>query len=253
MPLEVAELFACAQTERALSDALETVAEKLGASTFSAARFASSEHGLSVNAVCRYPAGYEDTYVGNDYSCADDPVMQHLRTSSMPIIWDSDTYSRAGHDAMFEPMGDFGVRSGIAVTLHLGQGRHFCLGFNWTADCVPHDPDMVSYLQSCAVFAEPAFYRVWNRMDMTQLDIGALTQRELECLYWAGRGLTDPMIGAQIGIGRSVDKRLQSAYRKLGTSNRAEAAVLATRLGLLESFHLKHGLVTSKPTNFPAA
>jgi DNA-binding CsgD family transcriptional regulator len=251
MALEVAELFNKASTERALSVALDVVAERIGASSYAASRFATTDHGRSVNSVCRFPAEYEDVFVGKDADLAQDPVMQHLRTSSLPIVWNSSTYIESGRREMFGAMADFGVRSGIALTLHLGDGRHFCIGFNWADDSVPCDSALVSYVQTCAVFAEPAFYRVWNRLDMEQLDIAALTQRELECLYWAGRGLPDPMVGAVMGIGRSVEKRLQSAYRKLGTSNRAEAAVLATRLGLLETFHLKYGRNFSTPTIFP--
>ena len=247
----MADRFDSARTEQELVQVLDEVMDRLGASSYSASRFASADHAPCVNALCRHPAGYQDCFEGKDFPFARDPVMQHLRTSSVPIAWNADTYRSKGEAAMFEPMGDFGVRSGVALALHLAHGRHFVVGFNWQDDAAPADPAVLTTLQACAVFAEPAFFRVWNGLETAQWDASSLTARELECLYWVGRGHTDGSIGALMGrSGRSVEKRLQSASRKLGTANRTEAAVLATRLGLLEPFHARYGRRYFKPTLF---
>lgn len=61
-----------------------------------------------------------------------------------------------------------------------------------------------------------------------------LKERELECLYWAARGKTNPEIGAILNISRhTVNTHIESAKAKLGVATRVQAAAIAHRLGLL--------------------
>ncbi|MGI3164798.1 LuxR C-terminal-related transcriptional regulator [Pseudooceanicola sp. 200-1SW] len=61
-----------------------------------------------------------------------------------------------------------------------------------------------------------------------------LTARETEVLSLIARGMRIPEVARQIGVADStVATHIKNMYRKLGISNRAEAATHAARLGLL--------------------
>ncbi|MBI5712641.1 MAG: response regulator transcription factor [Chloroflexi bacterium] len=61
-------------------------------------------------------------------------------------------------------------------------------------------------------------------------EIEGLTDRENEVLTYVGEGLSDKQIAQQLKIAEgTVKKHIGSILRKLGASNRAEAAVIAER------------------------
>ncbi len=62
-----------------------------------------------------------------------------------------------------------------------------------------------------------------------------ITPREADVLVLVGRGLTNPQIGAELGISRGTAKvHVQNIIAKLGVSDRTQAAVRAVELGLFE-------------------
>lgn len=73
---------------------------------------------------------------------------------------------------------------------------------------------------------------VWTRDDAEH---HGLTSRELEVLQTIVDGKTNQEAGLTLGISdKTIEKHLESIYRKLGVSSRVEAAVLAVREGILE-------------------
>jgi DNA-binding CsgD family transcriptional regulator len=67
-----------------------------------------------------------------------------------------------------------------------------------------------------------------------ELDFEALTERELEILTLAGRGLTNKAIGVQLYISdRTVQNHLAHIFQKLQAASRTEAVMRAVALGLL--------------------
>jgi DNA-binding NarL/FixJ family response regulator len=63
-----------------------------------------------------------------------------------------------------------------------------------------------------------------------------LTERELDVLCEAARGLTNKAIGYKLGISdRTVQGHLRNIYEKLQVSNRTEAVMKGVQLGLLEA------------------
>ncbi len=66
-------------------------------------------------------------------------------------------------------------------------------------------------------------------------DYEPLTERELEVLQQATRGLTNKAIGVLLNISdRTVQGHLRHIFEKLNVSSRTEAVVKASQLGLLE-------------------
>jgi len=73
---------------------------------------------------------------------------------------------------------------------------------------------------------------VSGRPEGADSQIEALTDRELDVLRLAARGLTNRAIGHELGIShRTVQGHLQSVYGKLAVSSRTEAVTEALRRG----------------------
>ncbi len=165
-----------------------------------------------------------------------DPVMQHCKRQSVPIIWDQDTYVAQGMGDVWEQQASFGYSTGIAMALHLPEGRHFMLGVDRDQP-LPADPSelqrVVADLQLFAVHAQEAAVRLLVPPTL-QPERPALTPRELEALRWTMEGKTAWEVGAILGISeRTAVLHVNNAMHKLGCINKHQAVLKALRLGLI--------------------
>ena len=85
------------------------------------------------------PAGFQDSFE-NAGRCKVDPVAQHCKRTSVPIIWNQATYTVAGKGPEWEHQAQFGYKTGIAMALHLPEGRHFLFGVDRN-QALPKQPD----------------------------------------------------------------------------------------------------------------
>lgn len=70
--------------------------------------------------------------------------------------------------------------------------------------------------------------------DEASLMIEGLTDREIEVIRYAARGLTNKQIGGELFISdRTVQGHLQNIYQKLGVSTRTEAVSTALKHGFI--------------------
>jgi DNA-binding CsgD family transcriptional regulator len=165
-----------------------------------------------------------------------DPVMQHCKRGAVPIIWDQDTYVRSGLEHHWEEQAAHGYHTGIALALHLPEGRHFMMGVDRDRR-LPRRPGsltrMVADLQLFAVHAQDAAMRLFLPAEMKD-ERPALTPRELEALSWTMEGKTAWEVGSILGISeRTAVLHLQNAMHKLGSVNKHQAVLKALRLGLI--------------------
>ena len=165
-----------------------------------------------------------------------DPVMQHCRRQSLPIIWDQSTYVDSGAADIWEQQATFGYSTGIAMALHLPEGRHFQLGVDRDQP-LPSDTAqlqrIVADLQLFAVHAQEAALRLLVPEPL-QPECPSLTPRELEALRWTMEGKTAWEVGAILGISeRTAVLHANNAMHKLGCVNKHQAVVKALRLGLI--------------------
>jgi DNA-binding CsgD family transcriptional regulator len=181
------------------------------------------------------PNAYKDAFQNRE-NWRRDPVMQHCKRQSMPIIWDQSTYIRGGQGDKWEEQARFGYRHGIALALHMPEGRHFFLGVDRDQP-VPPDPAeltrVVADLQLFAVHAQDAALRI---LAPASADPGApsLTPRELESLRWTMEGKTAWEVGGLLGITeRTAALHVNNATHKLGCVNKHQAVLKALRLGLI--------------------
>jgi DNA-binding CsgD family transcriptional regulator len=183
------------------------------------------------------PIGYYEQE-GNDSKAAKlDPVMQHCKVKSLPIVWNQATYVEAGQAEKWERQAQFGYRCGIALALHMPEGRHFLLGVDRDQP-LPKDPveitQMVAALHLYAVHAHEAANRVLSPAFLPP-EKPPLTPRELETLRWTMEGKTAWEVGRILGIAEdTVIRHAHSASRKLGCSSKHHAVVKALRLGLIQ-------------------
>lgn len=181
------------------------------------------------------PDVYLDAFLNLEISKAD-PVMQHCRFSSIPILWNSETYVKAGQGQMHEQMAAAGLREGIATTLHLPNGRHMLLGLD-SPDPLPRSPadamHLVAQVQLLAVHAQEAAFRL-SIPEAAPTQPPALTPRELEVLKWSMAGKTAWETGSILKISeRTTTMHIANAMRKLGVAKRSQAVLKAYQLGLL--------------------
>ncbi len=165
-----------------------------------------------------------------------DPVGQHCKRASVPIIWNQQTYTAAGLGNQWETQASFGYRTGIALALHLPEGRHFVMGVD-RDQSLPASPAevtrMVADLQLFAVYAQDAAMRILLPPSPPH-DFPSLTPRELESLRWTMEGKTAWELGSILGISeRTAVLHVNNATHKLGCINKHQAVLKALRLGLI--------------------
>ncbi len=225
-----------AQNRDEFRDEIVRFAQGVGFDTVSAITVV--DHGLSKSeffAVHNTPEAYLESSC--DISVARrDPVMQHCKRQSVPIIWNQDTYVGTGLGEMWEQMAGFGYQTGIALALHLPEGRHFQFGVDRDRP-LPEDPHelqrIVADLQLFAVHAQDAALRLFLPVAL-QPERPALTPREVEALNWTMEGKTAWEVGVILGISeRTAVLHVNNAMHKLGCVNKHQAVLKALRLGLI--------------------
>jgi DNA-binding CsgD family transcriptional regulator len=196
------------------------------------------DHGLGQSefiVVDNTPQAYNEAFLDPSEG-RKDPVMQHCRKVGVPIVWDRKTYEDSGAVAKWEHQAAFGYCTGIAMALHLPEGRHFFLGVD-RDQALPEDrPELqrlVADLQLFAVHAQDSALRLLLPRQL-QPERPALTPRELEVLRWTMEGKTAWEVGGILGISeRTAVLHVNNAMHKLQCVNKHQAVLKALRLGLI--------------------
>jgi DNA-binding CsgD family transcriptional regulator len=168
---------------------------------------------------------------------ARDPVVQHCKHSGVPIMWSQDTYTTCGLGSQWEEQRPFGYGHGIALALHLPQGRHFLFGVN-RAEPLPTLTQeltrLVADVQLFAVHAYEAAARLLFGNARNDIEVPALTPREIECLRWTMEGKTAWEVGSILGISeRTAVLHVSNAAHKLNCASKHQAVIKAMRMGLI--------------------
>lgn len=126
-----------------------------------------------------------------------DPVMQHCKTSSVPIVWGTRNYRSPLVADIYDLFSAYGLRSGISISSHLQGGRHF-------AFCVHTDHDLeadtrhvahaLPHLQLFAAHALDTAFRLF--LPPENLTIDKLTPQEVDALSWTLEGKSTEEIAA---------------------------------------------------------
>ena len=181
------------------------------------------------------PEGFRDSSCDRSKGLRD-PVNGRGRSSSAPFAWDRSLYADSKTDDLWEEQAPFDYHVGIAIALHLPAGQHFLLGFD-RREALPLDDDdrmhrMLADLALMATYAVGVAQQVL--VPSTPKVTGTLTPREREALSWTLEGKTAWEVGGILSISeRTAVMHLHNATRKLGASNKIQAALSARRLYLI--------------------
>lgn len=166
-----------------------------------------------------------------------DPVLQHCKRYSTPIIWDQQTYLKEGLVDKWEQQAPFGYRVGVGLALHLPGGRHFVLGVDRDQSLPRHHVDrqrMVADLCLFAAYAQQVALCLLASQQPTESPPVRLSPRELEVLRWTMEGKTAWEVGVILGISeQTVVRHLGHAAQKLGCVNKVQAVAKALLMGLI--------------------
>lgn len=179
------------------------------------------------------PAGFQ-TYFAAD-AARRDPVMQLMKRSSLPLVWNKDTYVDAGRGDMWEEGASWGMASGMIVAMHLPGGKHFCLGIETSKQLKPGDPSCAADLADLSLivaYAQAAAEKLVLDPETDQAN--PLSVREREVLAWSAAGKTAWETSRILSIAEStVTKHLDSAMKKMLCANKTHAVARAIQAGWL--------------------
>ena len=166
-----------------------------------------------------------------------DPVMQHCKYRNTPLVWNQHTYSSQGRGPHWERQARHGMVSGVALALHLPEGKHFFIGLDRDTN-LNEQPEQVNRivgeLHMFASYAVESALRLLTPSTTEPIRRLRLTPREIEVLCWTMEGKTAWEVGNILHISeRTAVSHMASATRKLGCINKHQAVVRAIRLGIL--------------------
>lgn len=217
---------------------IRRAAAEMGCKTWSSLYVRDTESGPKFSTIEDLPANYGHLYNDQDRSRRD-PVMQTIKTSSIPVVWNRAFYEKHGLGDMWEEMAPLGMRSGITAALHLPYGNHYVLGFDADYDS-PNDSARIQrnmgILQATLVYAETAArFLATNAEDkLVAEQVSTLKERELQCLQWTAAGKTAWEISKIMSLSESsVNKCLDKCVVKLMCVNKTQAVAKALRFGVI--------------------
>lgn len=239
-PLELVPglgLLAQAKTKDEIGAAIDVAARSIGFVTWSTMFVRDTADGPVFTTIQKNPAGYDSIYY-DPVIFRTDPVMQTLKTSNLPVVWDQSFYVSRGQGEHYEEMSGFGMKRGISAALHMPGGKHCVVGFDGPDGTEAMSPKLLAsslgQLQLVLVHTEAAF----RPLALAQFDDSdhheALTPRERECLIWSAAGKTAWEIGQILALSeKTVGKYLDQVNRKLQCVTKAQAVAKAIRLGII--------------------
>jgi DNA-binding CsgD family transcriptional regulator len=186
-----------------------------------------------------YPREWRQRYDSLGYLRID-PVVRHIMSSSLPLIWDDIDRSDATIEVFFQEAADYGLGHGISAPV---AGRHGELALLSLARDIAHpiDADSVERhrlrgrLHWFATVLHESVRRLVLNHEGAPRVAAPLTEREKDCLLWAADGKNTADIGRALNITeRTVLFHIESAGRKLGVSGRHNIISRAVTLGEIE-------------------
>lgn len=166
-----------------------------------------------------------------------DPVVKHCFSSTSAILWSSlgqDGSPLAPEEAeVLAQAKSFGLHDGVSIPARALSGQIAIFSLASSDPGLPSEV-LQKVLYSADIFTKYLF-DAYLRIDLHENPkVRELTDRELECVFWACEGKTAWEMAQIIGISeRTVNFHLTSVIEKLGASNRQHAVAKAILYGLV--------------------
>lgn len=163
-----------------------------------------------------------------------DPVMQHCKKSSVPVVWGAKTYVAAGLVDIHDVLSAYGMRSGIHTCSHLRNGRHFVMSMHTDEDLLAdtrHISHALPQLQLFMTHALDAAFRLFLPAEALSVE---LTRLEVDALSWLLDGRSKEEIAVLLNVSEeTLTKCLGNLTRRLDCANEHQASLKALRLGII--------------------
>ena len=165
-----------------------------------------------------------------------DPTVGHCLTSTLPIIWEPDTFGTAGGRALYEEACGFGMRTGVTLPIHGPNGEVGLLSL--ASDASPgaeFTREITNRMGSLTLVRDYAFAASMAFAHPSGGDpVPRLTRRELEILQWVMAGKSSWEISMITRCSEAtVNFHLANVRQKFNVNTRQQAVVKAIALGLL--------------------
>ena len=163
---------------------------------------------------------------------SNDPLILLSLKQSQPIMWDEIPWHNPalaeGGQAIMQRRAELGMREGVTLPIHSGQGHHAVLHLSREKTT----GDVYASLPYMSVIYPYLFQRAYELLSPPNPN---LSDRERECLFWVSEGKTSWEAAKILGITeRTVNFHLNSAIRKTGCKNRYQAIARNIAAGQLK-------------------
>lgn len=181
-----------------------------------------------------WPEGWLEHYGAEDFIHVD-PVVRHVKRSTMPFCWSDAPYASDDRAALrvMDDAAAIGLAAGITVPIYRTNGCQALVTFG--ADRLD-----LSAADRAAIHLFSIYAHDRARSLMDEFSGGGrrppprLAAREIECLKWSAAGKSAWDISVILHISqRTVEQYLASAAFKLGSVNRVQTVAEAMRHGLI--------------------
>jgi LuxR family quorum-sensing transcriptional regulator LasR len=187
--------------------------------------------------ISSYPPAWLAIYEQRHYLDVD-PVVRHMRTSHVPLIWETSMYRDPRQKEMMEEVNLWGLTDGLSMPLHTIDRK---VGVLSLVGGDGHKPgsqvslEEIGCAQLLVSFIHEAMERIAKAQALEEADDAVtLTPRERDCLQWSSIGKTSWEIGKILSISeRTVNFHIYNAALKLHTYGRRHTAIKAILLGLI--------------------
>lgn len=166
-----------------------------------------------------------------------DPTVSHCLTSSIPIVWEPETFIAHHQGALYEEASHFGIRSGITFPIHGRNGEVGLISF--ASDVMPgaqFNDRLMHYLADLSLVRDYAFESSLKYIQARSASepVPHLTKRELEVLKWVMAGKSSWEISRITDCAEAtVNFHISNIRQKFNVNTRQQALVKAIALGII--------------------
>lgn len=166
-----------------------------------------------------------------------DPTVAHCLSSSLPIVWEPDTFRSPAQRDLYEQACAHGLRSGITFPIHGPSGEFGCISFASDASAGGDFGDTIGDLMpALSLIRDYAFESALKFIHSrsTAEPTPRLTKRELEVLNWVMVGKSSWEISKITSCSEAtVNFHIGNIRQKFNVNTRQQALVKAISLGLI--------------------
>jgi LuxR family quorum-sensing transcriptional regulator LasR len=166
-----------------------------------------------------------------------DPTVSHCLASSIPIVWEPETFIAKDQGALYEEASQFGIRSGITFPIHGRSGEVGLISF--AADVMPGEQfndRLIHYLADLSLVRDYAFESSLKHIKAKNVaePVPHLTKRELEVIKWVMAGKSSWEISRITDCAEAtVNFHISNIRQKFNVNTRQQALVKAIALGII--------------------